>query len=200
MPILTLPQSPADTPSACSPFTNDAGGAVVPDRTAELMHHWCTVTADTVATSEDQRVAWKVLIPRQGYEHQFVMDALLCVAALHRAYLSPILRATYLDVSARYQVLASEAFRAFLPGVTAENMRWKPVLCFARIIGLYIMCMPFRSMGGRLMSPIFNTTELIASLKAIVSFVRPYRHLGAGIEYGAYHGVYEAARQETSNW
>ena len=55
----------------------------------ELMHHYCTVTCNTMALREDSRHVWRVVIPTEGYANKYVMHGILAVAAVHRAFLYP---------------------------------------------------------------------------------------------------------------
>ncbi|KAF7549473.1 hypothetical protein G7Z17_g6358 [Cylindrodendrum hubeiense] len=55
----------------------------------ELMHHFCTVTADAMSVQREMRHVWRVVIPKEGYRHSFVMHGILAIAATHKASLLP---------------------------------------------------------------------------------------------------------------
>ncbi|KAH8747736.1 C6 zinc finger domain-containing protein [Diaporthe sp. PMI_573] len=160
-------------------------------RDAELMHHWCTVTADTLAAGPDLRHVWRAVIPREGYENRFVMHGVLALSAMHKAYMAPSQADTYLDISARHQVLGSEGFRALLCDVTSEN--WRPVFCFASVLVAYILCLPVRSPNGNLQTPILSLLDLISCMAGVQVSVKPFLELVTPSEfYSTVRGLEEA--------
>lgn len=153
-------------------------------RDAELMHHYCTVTADTLAMREDTRHVWRVVKPQQGYNCSFVMHGILSIAALHKAMLVPSRRKLYLNVSVYHYLSGSQEFRAALPDTTMENWEnWRPVLCFASIIVLYCLCLPARSENQRLEAPITSALELFAVVRGIRATIHPFTALITASEY-----------------
>jgi len=43
---------------------------------AELMHHFCTVTCNTLSLREDARHVWRVVIPTEGYLNKYLAAGL----------------------------------------------------------------------------------------------------------------------------
>ncbi|QKD56928.2 uncharacterized protein FOBCDRAFT_262580 [Fusarium oxysporum Fo47] len=150
-------------------------------RDAELMHHWCTVTADTLAVGPDLRYVWRAVMPREGYQNRFVMHGVLALSAMHKAYLAPSQADTYLDLSAHHQVLGSEGFRALLGNVTSEN--WRPVFCFAGVLVAYIMCLPVRSPNRHLQTPILSLLDLISCMAGVQTSIKPFLSLVTSSEF-----------------
>ncbi|ETS84371.1 hypothetical protein PFICI_02396 [Pestalotiopsis fici W106-1] len=150
-------------------------------REAELMHHYCTVTADTLAMREDMRHVWKVVKPREGYACAFVMHGILSISALHKGLLVPSERQRYLDLSAHYYLIGSEAFRACLPHVNMEN--WRQVLCFTTIIILHCLSLPARSGKQGLQTPIRRVLELFSVVRGIRATIDPFTRLITASEF-----------------
>ncbi|WQF90203.1 Putative fungal transcription factor [Colletotrichum destructivum] len=141
-------------------------------RELELMHHYSTYTCNTLALREDMKHVWRVVIPREGYSHPFVMDGILALSALHKAYLIPSDREAYLTIAAHHQSLGLEGFRPLLTNVTEQN--WKPVFCYATVVALYVCLLPARSDKGQLSAPVANTLEMIRFVRGIRSVLQPF--------------------------
>ncbi|KPM43315.1 hypothetical protein AK830_g3244 [Neonectria ditissima] len=131
----------------------------------ELMHHYCTVTADTLSIRREMRHVWRVVIPREGYQHPFVMHGILAIAATHKAYLVPNSRKKYLALSDYHQTVGSEGFRSTLSNVCVESQG--ALFCFASVVVLFMFTLPTRSATGRLENPVINLLELIGLLKGM---------------------------------
>ncbi|KAG9242502.1 hypothetical protein BJ878DRAFT_425764 [Calycina marina] len=60
-------------------------------RTLELrlMHHYTALTSKTFADSKAEEVAWQVYVPSIAYNAEYLMDAIMAVAALHLRALNP---------------------------------------------------------------------------------------------------------------
>jgi hypothetical protein len=59
------------------------------DRRLELMHHYSLVTVNTLSIRPEMQHVWRITIPEIGYSFPFVMQGILAVAAVHKAYLTP---------------------------------------------------------------------------------------------------------------
>jgi hypothetical protein len=155
------------------------------------MHHWCTVTADTLAVGPDLQRVWRAVMPREGYENRFVMHGVLALSAMHKAYLIPGQADKYLNLSAHHQVLGSEGFRALLGNVTSGN--WRPVLCFAGVLVVYIMCLPLQSPNGNIQTPILSLLDLISCMAGVQTSIKPFLSLVTPSEfYPTVRGLEEA--------
>lgn len=142
-------------------------------RDLELMHHYCTVTSDTLAHHEGARHVWKTVFPQEGYVHEYVMHGVLSLAALHKATLIPCRRKNYLTRSAYHHTIGQESFRILLP--TVESTNWRPIFCFATIVIAYVLCQPARSDdGSAATTPISKTLELVSVTKGIKAVLLPF--------------------------
>ena len=110
-------------------------------------------------------------MPQEGYRNPWVMHGILSVAALHKAYLAPNQRKTYLALSDYHQTIGSEDFRLQLAKLTREN--WSPVFSFASTIPLYMMCSPSRGAGLRVDDLVLSMLELIKLIRGIRNLLNP---------------------------
>ncbi|KAH6955883.1 hypothetical protein BKA56DRAFT_503162 [Ilyonectria sp. MPI-CAGE-AT-0026] len=137
----------------------------------ELMHHYCTVTAEALSTQREMRHVWRVVMPKEGYRHPFVMHGILAISATHKAYLLPNGRKKYLAMSDYHQTVGSEGFRSALQNVCPETK--VPIFCFASIVIFFMFALPIRSEGGRLEAPIQNWLELGTLTRGIKKNLSP---------------------------
>jgi len=138
----------------------------------ELMHHFCAITANTLATREDLRYTWRVTVPREGYSNPFLMHGILSMAALHRAYLYPAKAEEYLRLSAYHQSSGLKDFQKLLLNIQQDN--WKAVFCFASMVVIYVSALPTRLGIPILPTPISNITNLLLVTKGMDAFLRPF--------------------------
>jgi hypothetical protein len=143
-------------------------------RDLELMHHYCTVTSNTMAHHEGTRHVWRTVFPEEGYVHEYLMHGVLSLAALHKAFLIPGQRNAYLTRSAHHYTIGQTAFSALLPAVTSAN--WRPVFCLATIVIAHVLCLPLQPGGDGLdaATPISKTLELFSVTKSIKAVLLPF--------------------------
>lgn len=143
-------------------------------RDIELMHHYCTVTSNTMAQQEAARHVWRVLFPQEGYANEFVLHGVLSLAALHKAFLIPDRRDVYLTRSAFHHSTGQRHFTALLSEVSVAN--WRPVFCFATIVIAYVLSMPVQPDGETQAeaTAISRTLELISVTKGVKAVLFPF--------------------------
>ncbi|KAM5341601.1 hypothetical protein ACJ41O_014632 [Fusarium nematophilum] len=140
-------------------------------RDCELMHHYCTVTAQTMSIRQDLVHVWSIAIPREGYRTPFVMHGILAIAAAHKAYLMPASRGIYLPLADYHQTLGSEGYRQALQ--TFDETNWMPVFGFASVVVLHMLTLPTRIDNRILEDPIRNFMELTGLLRGIKTTLEP---------------------------
>ncbi|KAI1478992.1 hypothetical protein F4774DRAFT_140546 [Daldinia eschscholtzii] len=149
-------------------------------REFELLHHYCTCTADSLSQS-DKRHIWKVVLPQVGYQYDFVRHGVLALSAIHKAYLNPSQRRVYLDLAAHYQSQGLSGFRAMLPRITYNN--WRAVFCFATMVIVYVYSLPLRADDLRLEDPIRNLLELFTVVRGLRVTLEPFIPLISKTEF-----------------
>ncbi|KAH6879843.1 hypothetical protein B0T10DRAFT_582520 [Thelonectria olida] len=128
----------------------------------ELLHHYCT---------KEMTHVWRICIPREGYQHSFVMHGVLAISAAHKAYLMPSNRQTYLSLLDYHQTVGSEGFRSALQNICPEI--GIALFSFASIVVLYLYTLPNRFINGQLEDPIRNMSEIIVLLRGIKTALAP---------------------------
>ncbi|XXH04524.1 hypothetical protein Hte_010940 [Hypoxylon texense] len=63
----------------------------------ELLHHFTTSTCFTFSSEPMTRNFWRVNVPRIGFSHQYVLEGILSLAALHLARIKPQRRDALLE-------------------------------------------------------------------------------------------------------
>lgn len=130
-------------------------------------------------------------MPREGYRNSYVTHGILSMAAIHKAYMNPSQRKTYLALSDYHQTLGSEGFRSQLEDVNSTN--WASVFCFASILVLYILCLPSRSENRSLEDPITNILELMGVVRGVRVALAPLLSRVSGSEFApVIHGAFRA--------
>ena len=153
-----------------SPFNQEDGTLDL-----ELMHHYCTVTCNTLTLREDARHVWRVIIPIEGYSNKYVMHGLLAIGALHRAFLcrNPPQKERYVKASAYHLTTGLKEFREII-AAPIDPCNWQPVFCFSSMISLHLMGSPIRLGVNRWPAPIINLAEVLASVKGFQAILEPF--------------------------
>ena len=76
-----------------------------------LFHHAAMSTAPSLATDEVDLRFWQWELPQIAAAHDYVMDGLLAVAALHLAFLEPDKLSSWQEVALIYQIRAIAGLR-----------------------------------------------------------------------------------------
>ncbi|KAF2178719.1 hypothetical protein K469DRAFT_754334 [Zopfia rhizophila CBS 207.26] len=82
---------------------NQSGIGVTRLQELQLMLHYMTATYESMARGPEDMEVWRTAIPTEAVKHEFLMDGLLALSALHFAFQNPDLRWTYTEVAVQYQ-------------------------------------------------------------------------------------------------
>ena len=113
------------------------------------MQHFITHTWKTLATGENTRQIWHVIVPQLAYQHDFLMHALLACTALHMACLNPD-QHSELNIKARtHQDQAIPLFRTAISSVEVETC--DAVYIFALLVAVTTFALdePVLTTGGK---------------------------------------------------
>ncbi|KAF5492277.1 hypothetical protein CGCS363_v010674 [Colletotrichum siamense] len=156
-------------------------------RGLELMHHYTLATADSLAVRPDMQYVWRVNLPEIGYACPFVMHGILTLSALHKAYLIPPERETYLDLATAHQNAGLEGFRSELHNINDTN--WQTFFSFASIVVMYVSSVPVRM--GNETETIPNILELFLFVRGIRAVLEPYQGRLTKTKFAALvHGIW----------
>ena len=85
-----------------------------------LLHHWTITASLTIVEAPHALTLWQNVFPRIGFQHAFVLHAILSVSALHLAYLYQDDKTHHLHDAAHHHTLASEGMRACMGDVDRD--------------------------------------------------------------------------------
>lgn len=143
-------------------------------RDIELMHHYCTVTSNTMAQQEAARHVWRVIFPQEGYANEYLLHGVLSLAALHKVFLIPDRRDIYLTRSAYHHSIGQQHYTALLSDVSVVN--WRPVFSFATIVIAYVLSKSMQPDDETEVeaTAISRTLELISVTKGVKAVLLPF--------------------------
>lgn len=143
----------------------------------ELMHHFCTVTCDTLCNREDSRHVWRVLMPMEGYQNEFVMHMILAISALHKCSLttSPQLQSQYRKASEIHSSVGIAEFRDRVSKEHSSFETWQSFFAFASLLSIYLAATPIRIGSTRWPSPISDALDFFASIKGLRAVMEPFQ-------------------------
>lgn len=91
-------------------------------RSLELMHKFSTDTYRSLSNDPSDYNVWQTVIPRKALEHDFLMNGILAIAALHTAAsVEPAAALSYIDSTLEYHTAASVTYRKALDHLTPFN-------------------------------------------------------------------------------
>lgn len=86
----------------------------------QLLVYYMNHTVETMSNGSDVDV-WRKAVPEQAAHHEFLMDGLLALSALHFAFNHLDVRWRYVEFASRYQASALRKYTKALQGVTESN-------------------------------------------------------------------------------
>lgn len=102
-----------------------------------LLHHYTTVTAQSLGASPDAQVVYATVVPQTAFEYPFLLHVILALAALHLSRLQESVdkAAAYAFLGGRYHDTALASFQATVRDIDESN--FKAVLIFAAALFPY---------------------------------------------------------------
>lgn len=142
----------------------------------ELIHHYCTVTCDTLTLREDGRHVWRNVMPMEGYQNEFVMHGILAISALHKCHLStsPQLKKRYREASEIHFAIGAEEFRNRMATDHGNLDAWQSSFSFASLTTIYLAATPIRVGSTRWPSPISDAVDFFSSVKGLRAVMEPF--------------------------
>lgn len=102
-----------------------------------LLHHYTTVTAQTLGTSSDAQAVYAIVVPQTAFEYPFLLHLLLALASLHLSRLQKTRSEAveYALVGGRHHEAALASFQATVRDIDETN--FQGVLMFAGLLFPY---------------------------------------------------------------
>ncbi|KAJ1323572.1 fungal specific transcription factor domain-containing protein [Microdochium nivale] len=161
------------------------------------MHHYSTVTCETMGATPQQRDVWKYAVPKETIKHDFLMDGILSFAAVHYAHLNPpssgINSTFYITAAMQYQNSGLQGYRAALSSVTRDN--FEAVFAFSIILTILGFAMPSglsASSAQLVSSPTTSLSCIFELLKGVKLTIEDYAE---AIRIGMFSPLFNSADQ-----
>ena len=91
-------------------------------RNLELMHKFSTDTYKSLCTDESSYREWQVVVPQLAFDHDFLLNGILALTALHVASAAELSAApSYIDTALRYYHMTFAPFQKALSELTPLN-------------------------------------------------------------------------------
>ncbi|KAL8718130.1 MAG: hypothetical protein Q9225_004705 [Loekoesia sp. 1 TL-2023] len=87
----------------------------------ELLHQFVTETCYTTSNRPESHEIWRITVPKEGFNHDFLMRGILAVAALHLSHLRPDRAVDYQHIANSHQDRALGPFQAAMNTMTESN-------------------------------------------------------------------------------
>lgn len=84
------------------------------------MHHYTSSTAESLCDGSVLDDVWRKGLPQIAFEHDFLLDGLLSLTALHRASENREEQSRWMGTALEYQNRALATFKLVLPDITPE--------------------------------------------------------------------------------
>ena len=137
----------------------------------QLMHHFITVTFETLDAQNVSREAWKSIIPQTALSHDFLMHSILAVAALHIAHLRPHRRTPYWEQAAIHQDRAVELQQDAMANANPDNA--DALFAFSLLAIYFAFASPKASGRQESEEPLASAVQCISVIRGIRNMV-PY--------------------------
>lgn len=134
-----------------------------------LVKQYVTATHKDVTRSEREAEAWRDTPFQDGWRYSFILDAILALTALHRAYTTSGESDRFVRASLYYQSSGLRTFTQHLSDITASNCH--AMFAFAAIINIAVIAVSRGGVGVSPTAPIdtlFTIYELGNGLKAVI--------------------------------
>jgi hypothetical protein len=114
-----------------------ASGGTLSPNDMRMMHHWSTTTWSKVAIGDGAHNMLQTTVPQLAFENEWLMNALLGLASLHKQHLVPDSQDTRRQTDI-YRQKALSGFRKALPKITPATRDYEAALVMA--ILLVVLC------------------------------------------------------------
>lgn len=133
----------------------------------DLMQHYKSHTAGSVFDMWESRRIWQINVPREAVAHDFLMHAILAVAAAHKIKNSSFGFLNYRDYASKHRNLALWSALPALREVSATNCH--ALFAFTSLIVLPVFAPPPSLDGTISPSPIKDLLDVLPLLRGVVT-------------------------------
>ena len=131
----------------------------------QLLHHFITVTSETLDVETISHEAWKLIIPQIALSHDFLMHSILAVAALHIAHLRPEQGRSYWERAVQHQDRALELQQDEVVNASSNNA--DALFSFSLLVIYFAFASPKASGSQESEEPFAGAIESISTIRGI---------------------------------
>jgi hypothetical protein len=143
------------------------------------MYHYATTVYAFVGVRENLVHLWWDYIPKQAIKHPFLMHGLLALAAIHLAYLQPVLSSQHLQAFNKHQAVALEEFRSILSS-SVDPTRADALFALAATLSVSSMAQTLTQVDDAALD-MDTITELFILTRGVKNIIGlTYEHITAG--------------------
>ncbi len=131
----------------------------------ELLHQFTTVTCFSLSNIPSKQNIWQVDVPREAMSHQFLLHALLAIAAVHLMYLSPTERHLYEKAASNHRNLALSMSIPALNKVTPDNCH--ALFALSCVISVLAFAFPHREQLSLPSTPVDDILSVFVLIRGV---------------------------------
>ncbi|KAM0244018.1 hypothetical protein ACHAP5_006682 [Fusarium lateritium] len=109
-----------------------------------LLHHWTVSTSIDLCRCPETRFIWQEVLPQIGFEYEFILHALLGLAALHIAHQSPSERKVMMVDGIYHHSKALSGFQKEISNVTERNSEALFTWSICNVLYVFAMSNPLQ--------------------------------------------------------
>lgn len=87
----------------------------------ELLHHFTTETCFTLSDRRESHELWRITVPQEAFNYDFLMRGILAISALHLSVLRPDKQDHYTQIAVKQQDIALSSFRSIMSEIDQSN-------------------------------------------------------------------------------
>ncbi|KNG84819.1 C6 zinc finger domain protein [Aspergillus nomiae NRRL 13137] len=179
LPLNPLRQYPPQSNSPSPGLHSAAANPTIPLLELELLHHWHTTTAASLAHSPAIQVLFRITVPDVALSYPFLMHSLLAVSALHIGHKCPAeRRRKYTEAAIRHNDLSLSLCTPLLSNVTPENCHALFAFSCLVVIFAYAAEHPPSSLDTLGVADVVKVFKLVRGAGSIVGQARPWIQQG----------------------
>ncbi|THV98052.1 hypothetical protein D6D27_01766 [Aureobasidium pullulans] len=152
------------------PDTSIRSGESFTLKEMELLHHFVTHTAKTLADQTEHQHIWQTTVVQIAFKHKFLMHGILAVAGLHVSVTRLSEEDDLSILAANHQDLGLQGFRSALENFNSENCQ--AVFAFSILVVCYIIASSGTRINPNLTTESFFNEVLLV---AVVDWIRLFR-------------------------
>jgi len=131
----------------------------------ELMHHYSTVTSYSFSNLPFRRNTWQIAVPREAQIYDFLMHALLAIAAVQLLHVRPDRCQVYEDAARKHQNLALTTSIHYLHNITPTNCHALFVL--SSIVAMLALKFPHPSNRRSMSAPVDEIVDFFRLIRGV---------------------------------